>query len=87
MVAAFVEYYNHQRLHSAIGFIAPADMLAGRAETIWARRDQKLETARARRRELRQHVGEKTASQDAPGSMIGDPAKPYPGSELAIGVH
>lgn len=52
MVAAFVEYYNHHRLHSAIGFITPADMLAGRAEAIWATRDQKLETARAHRRML-----------------------------------
>jgi hypothetical protein len=49
-VAAFVEYYKHQRLHSAIGFITPADMLAGRAEAIWAARDRKLEAARARRR-------------------------------------
>ena len=50
MVAAFVAYYNHQRLHSAIGFVTPADRLAGRAESIWAARDQKLEAARAQRR-------------------------------------
>lgn len=50
LVTRFVEYYNQRRLHSAIGFIAPADMLAGRAEAIWAARDQKLEAARARRR-------------------------------------
>ncbi|HKV98630.1 MAG TPA: IS3 family transposase [Vicinamibacterales bacterium] len=50
MVAAFVEYYNHHRLHSAIGFVTPADRLAGRAEAIWAARDQKLEAARAQRR-------------------------------------
>jgi transposase InsO family protein len=50
VVEAFVEYYNTKRLHSAIGFIAPADHVAGRAETIWAERDRKLETARERRR-------------------------------------
>jgi len=50
LVAAFVEYYKHQRLHSAIGFIMPADVLARRAKSIWAARDQKLEAARARRR-------------------------------------
>ena len=50
LVTAFVSYYNHQRLHSAIGFVTPADLLAGRAEAIWATRDQKLEAARARRR-------------------------------------
>ena len=52
LVTTFVAYYNHQRLHSAIGFITPADLLAGRAATIWAARDQKLEAARARRRAL-----------------------------------
>lgn len=56
LVVGFVAYYNHQRLHSAIGFITPADMLAGRAETIWAARDQKLEAARARRRGLWQEA-------------------------------
>lgn len=53
LVEGFVEYYNHERLHSAIGFITPADMLAGRAAAIWAARDEKLEQARERRRMLR----------------------------------
>ena len=44
-----MQQYNHERLHSAIGFITPADMLAGQAEEIWAARDRKLEAARARR--------------------------------------
>lgn len=51
LVGRFVQQYNHDRLHSAIGFVTPADMLAGRAEEIWATRDRKLEAARARRRE------------------------------------
>jgi transposase InsO family protein len=51
LVGGFVKHYNHERLHSAIGFITPADMLAGRAAAIWASRDRKLEAARARRRE------------------------------------
>lgn len=51
LVSRFVQQYNHNRLHSAIGFVTPADMLAGRAEEIWAMRDRKLEAARARRRE------------------------------------
>lgn len=53
LVARFVAYYNHERLHSASGFITPADMLAGRAEAIWPARDEKLEHARERRRMLR----------------------------------
>lgn len=50
LVARFVRHYNVVRLHSGIGYITPADMLAGRAETIWAARDRKLEAARDRRR-------------------------------------
>ncbi len=50
LVTTFVTYYNQARLHSAIGYVTPADILAGRAEAIWATRDQKLDTARAQRR-------------------------------------
>jgi hypothetical protein len=50
LVAQFVEYYNTVRLHSAIGYVAPADKLAGREKAIWERRDQRLEAARERRR-------------------------------------
>ena len=50
MVGGFVQHYNHERLHSAIGFITPADYLAGRAEAIQGARQQKLVAARARRR-------------------------------------
>ena len=42
LVAAFVEQYNKVRLHSAIGYITPADFLAGRGPAIWAERDQRL---------------------------------------------
>ncbi len=50
LVAEFVTYYNTVRLHSAIGYVTPADKLAGRAEAIWAARKEKLATAGARRR-------------------------------------
>lgn len=50
-VAQYIHQYNHCRLHSGIGFIAPVDMLNGRAESIFKERDQKLERARRRRRE------------------------------------
>lgn len=54
VVAEFVERYNRVRLHSAIGYVAPADKLAGKEEEIWAARDRKLEAARQRRRQRRQ---------------------------------
>ena len=39
-VTRFVEHYNTVRLHSAIGYLTPADKLAGREEAIFAARDQ-----------------------------------------------
>ncbi len=47
----FIDYYNNKRLHSAIGFIAPLDMLRSRAEEIKAERKQKFAAARKRRQE------------------------------------
>jgi transposase InsO family protein len=61
VVARYVEHYNAVRLHSAIGYIAPNDLIAGRAAAIWADRDRKLEAARALRRQRRQ-----TATQATP---------------------
>jgi hypothetical protein len=49
LVAEFVAYSNTVRLHSAIGYVTPADKLAGRAEPIWADRRRKLAAAQARR--------------------------------------
>ena len=48
-VTDFVEYYNNSRLNSAIGYITPADKLAGLASVIAEERDRKLEEARRRR--------------------------------------
>jgi putative transposase len=45
--------YNTVRLHSAIGYVTPADKLAGREEQIWAERKRKLAEAEARRRAAR----------------------------------
>jgi putative transposase len=53
VVDRFVDHYNRVRLHSAIGYVAPLDHLAGRAHEIHAARDRKLEAARQRRADLR----------------------------------
>jgi len=50
LVAAYIEYYNTVRLHSAIGYLTPADKLAGRGESIWTERKRKLAEAEARRK-------------------------------------
>ena len=51
LVRQYVQVYNEQRLHSAIGYVTPKAMLEGRREQIHAERDHKLEAAR-REREL-----------------------------------
>lgn len=53
VIGKWVRYYNQVRLHSAIGYIAPADKLAGREQAIFAARDNKLEQARERRKQNR----------------------------------
>jgi len=54
LVADYVEHYNTVRLHSAIGYVAPADKLASREPAIFTERDRKLDEARARRKVARQ---------------------------------
>jgi transposase InsO family protein len=49
VVTHYVAHYNHERLHSAIGYISPADKLAGKEAAIFAARRLKLAQARERR--------------------------------------
>ena len=46
MVEKYIVHYNNVRLHSAIGYVAPADKLGGRDLQIFKERDRKLEEAR-----------------------------------------
>lgn len=66
LVSAYVEHYNTVRLHSAIGYVTPQDMLEGRQQEIFHERDQKLEAARELRRLRRQaaaQAGTQTATE------------------------
>lgn len=53
VVERFVGYYNNERLHSALGYIAPWDKLEGREKIIFSNRDRKLEEARKKRKARR----------------------------------
>ena len=56
LIQQYVDHYNTVRLHSAIGFVTPDDMLAGRQKEIHAARDRKLEEARRQRQLRRQQA-------------------------------
>lgn len=53
-VAQFVQHYNHVRLHSSLGYVTPAAMLAGKQKEIQNKRDLKLEAARELRKQRRE---------------------------------
>jgi hypothetical protein len=66
-VEAYVERYNNVRLNSAIGYITPKDMLAGRRQEIHAERDSEA------------GEGPKTASDSAAaGCVKKEPFSPFP---------
>ena len=56
LIQRYVDHSNTVRLHSAIGFVTPADMLAGRQKEIHEARDRKLEEARRQRQLRRQQA-------------------------------
>lgn len=53
LIAAFVEYYNNERLNSAIGYVPPRVKLEGREQEIFTKRDAGLQLAADRRRASR----------------------------------
>lgn len=56
LIQQYVDHYNNVRLHSAVGYVTPVDMLAGRQKEIQTARDRKLEEARRRRQIRRQEA-------------------------------
>lgn len=46
-----IEWYDHQRLHSALGYVTPASVHFGTADRIREERRAKLAAARHRRKE------------------------------------
>ncbi len=81
-IERFVDHYNHTRLHSALGYVAPGDRLAGRQEAIFADRDRKLASARERRARRRHEANSirsdstSTAEEASLGVQRGDNERP-----------
>ena len=68
LIGNYVDHYNTVRLHSAIGYVTPQDMLAGRQGEIHAARDRKLEEAR-RQRQLRRQLAHREATATMAGPV------------------
>jgi hypothetical protein len=45
LVEGYVRHYIEVRLHSTIGYVTPANKVAGREPRIFAERDRKLDVA------------------------------------------
>lgn len=50
-ITRIIHWYNHERLHSSLGYLRPVDYYRGQPETLHEMRRQKLVAARHRRRE------------------------------------
>jgi hypothetical protein len=61
LIERFVNDYNTEPLHSAIGYVAPADRLGGRHLEGFCERDRKLELARKNRKTNRKSLTESVA--------------------------
>jgi len=77
-VSEFVDYYNNERLHSAIGYISPKDKLEGHCDTILAQREQKLNDARQKRKQRREEARSKTNSVESQQNTKKDLTKTEP---------
>ena len=71
IVEDFVAHYYTVRLHSTIGYVAPADKLAGRDRPIFTERDRKLDAARERRKASR--AASRAGAATDPGQPMGGP--------------
>ena len=87
LIQRYVEHYNTVRLHSAIGFVTPEDLLAGRRDEIHAARDRKLEQAR-QQRQLRRRQAACCGSYNAlPGETEAGSAGKQPCRGIARRAH
>jgi len=59
-IGRVIQWYNHQRLHSALGFLRPVDYYRGNPPELHEARRRKLAAARHRRKEKNLHLRQPT---------------------------
>ena len=84
LVTRFVEHYNTQRLHSAIGYVTPHDLLEGRQKAIHDARDRKLEAARETRAKRRQDARGASPKDASPTTLCSPPPRQPAGDSLHL---
>ena len=80
LIQSYVDRYNTVRLHSAIGYVTPQDMLAGRQVEIHAARDRKLEQARRQRQLRRQQAMPSLFARSGSAGTMTSPGETEAGS-------
>jgi len=80
LIQSYVDRYNTVRLHSAIGYVTPQDMLAGRQAEIHAARDQKLEQARRQRQLRRQQATPSMFARSSSAATMTSPGETEAGT-------
>jgi putative transposase len=83
VVGDFIRHYNAVRLHGAIGYVTPHDVLAGRRDAIHAERDRKLEAAREGRRLARQAAHTNSPPPQETGATVPNESIPQHPSSLS----
>jgi transposase InsO family protein len=76
VVGRYVDHYNDERLHGAIGYLAPRDKLEGRAKAIFDARRRKLHQARQRRKARTRDPDRPTPGDDQPVASAGQTKAP-----------
>lgn len=69
VMAKMINWYNHERLHRALGYLKPIDYYRGDPTQLHAERRQKLATARHRRREQNLKLRQQTLPLEARESV------------------